>query len=74
MIGNSFNNDFRKTNSKFRRNIFLVIGGVTLFIFIVYGVITFFAVKEINDNGGVRKTIVKYGKEIKSITDEINEN
>lgn len=61
----------KKFNRRFN-TIFVVVGGIIATTFI--GIIAFyiFVFKTVSDNGGVEKTIIKAGKEIKHISQEID--
>ncbi len=66
--------DFNKKIARFRK---LVIGGIIFsFVLIVsfYATLAYFAISEVDENGGVKNTIIKYGKEIKEINNIINED
>ena len=47
---------------------------IAIFLIIIsfYGALAYFTIDEVDSNGGIKNTIIKYGKELKSINDAIN--
>ena len=63
---------FDKEIKKFKK---IVIGGIFLGFLIIlsfYGALAYFAIDEVDSNGGLKNTIIKYGKELKDINAAIN--
>jgi len=72
----SFDKQWDDRKNKIARFKKFVIGGIiTGFVIIVsfYATLAYFAMDEIDSNGGVKNTIVKYGKEIKDISAAIDD-
>lgn len=68
-----FNDDFEKNKQKIKKRVRLIFGSVLFLIVLILGVqayFVYFVVKEIDNNGGVRETIVDVLREVNKIKKE----